>query len=377
MNYHTHVCMVSDQPLANLLPVLLPDFHPKRIILLVTPAMYRKANILQSLLRDKGCQVERVEVSAYCFEDMRETVLQLASSLDAGAIFNLTGGTKIMALGVYDIIRDFDLAAFYLDTSSQQLLILRPAHKTFALPEVMSVKTALAAQGFSVVESGTSQIPPQNRVLTQQLVGRAEEFQHPLAQLNHCAQKARKNFRTPVDMQQGLTHGAGAELIELFQIAGLLICHQNQLIFPSETARFYVNGGWLEEHCFTIAQQLKKEGRIHDLGVNVIVESEDGVKNEIDLAFTARNQLHIVECKTANLSTPRDDNRQESRAAEVSYRLESLRVIMGGRFGKAMLVSYLKLRQADRDRCSSYNINVVEARQLDRFREVLLQWANF
>lgn len=374
--YHTHVCMVSDQPMANLLPLLLPDFKPRRVILLVTPAMRAKADVLHKVLRDKGCQVEQQIVAAYNFEAMRETVLQLVTTLDDGASFNLTGGTKIMALGIYDIIRDFDLPAFYLDTSAQQLILLRPTQSSIKFPECLTVKTALSAQGFTIIETGRQQIPPQNRALTKQLVLRAEEFQHPLAQLNHCAQKARKNIKSQIDVPDGLIKNVGAELMQLFQDAGLLVVDRQQLIFPSEQARFYVNGGWLEEYCFTVAQQLKREGHIHDLAVNASVQSHSDIRNEIDLALTARNQLHIVESKTANLKALPGKERQESRASEVSYKLDTLRDMIGGRFGKAMLVTFMKLRKEDHSRCASYNINVVEARQLNRLREVLLQWVN-
>ncbi len=372
--YDTHVCVVSDQPMANLLPVLLRDFTPRRVILLVTPAMKAKAEILQRALRDRGCQVEQQPVPAYDVEGMRETVLQLAATLDESAIFNLTGGTKIMALGIYDIIRDFDLPAFYLDTSTQQLIMLRPTQSPIPLPECLTVKTALAAQGFAIIDTGNLQILPQYRELTLKLVERAEAFQRPLAQLNFLAQKALKNAAISVTLEPESLEQS--DLLSLFCSAGLVTVDRDQLIFPSEDARFFVNGGWLEDYCSAVAQQLKKEGHIYDLAVNVTVKSHSDFKNEIDLAFTAHNQLHLIECKTANLTASSAHDRQEARASNVSYKLETLRDMMGGRFGKAMLVTFMKLRQEDRSRCDSYNIKVVEGRQLTRLRELLLQWIN-
>jgi len=373
--FETHICPVSEQTLPNLLPVLYAPFRPKRVILLVTPAMGGQAERLANCLRDLGVRVELCSVAAYDFQAMREQTLNLAAGLK-NAAFNLTAGTKIMALGAYDVARDFDLPVFYLDSRGQRLLILRPEVQEFALPELLRLKTALAAQGYDISGQGEQQIPAPHQELTEALVEGVECFAAPLASLNYMAQEARKRLLSPVDLPAVKDARLLNDLLARFTACGLIeVVPGRSVLFRDEAARAYVNGGWLEEHCLRIVRGLKKEGRIFDLLPNLEICNRQGVKNELDLAFTAHNQLHIIECKTANLQKTRD-GRIETPAAAAGYKLETLRDVSGGSFARAMLVSYTPLPDYDRVRYASYGIQLVQAQQLKRLREELILWMN-
>ncbi len=372
MRYDTHICLVSDQSLANLLPVFLERFQPKNVVLLVTPAMRSRALILEQNLRTRGCSVSTCEVQAYGFEAIREASLQLVSDLAGSLAINLTGGTKVMVLAAFDVARHFEIPVFYLDSRDQRIIHLYPDIEDIQLPEILNVKAAFRAQGYDIVERGTQQIPRQHGLLTTQLVSNAEKLAKALSALNYIAAKAKNKLTLPVDIQRIKEQVVLDEVIDLFQQAGLLAVDRGQILFRDENARFYANGGWLEEHCLGVAQKLRKAGRIADLEPNAKISSQ-GVSNEIDLAFTARNQLHIIECKTADLSRFSKERPAETRAIEAGYRLDTLRDLVGGTFGKAMLVSYLKLPEIDRIRCESYGIKVVQVRQLRRLDEELIQ----
>jgi len=58
MNLQTHLFLVSAQATPNLTPVLDPETAPKRVILLVSPDMRRRADWMEALLRSRantGC----------------------------------------------------------------------------------------------------------------------------------------------------------------------------------------------------------------------------------------------------------------------------------------------------------------------------------
>jgi hypothetical protein len=370
--YAIHICLVSNQSLPNLLPILHEPFRPQRVILLVTPDMKEKANLLERVLVDRGCRVERRDIFAYAFSSVREAVLQLALEQEDAA-FNLTGGTKVMALGAFDIARELGIPVFYLDSREQKILLLNPREQSFPLSEVLTVKTALSAQGFTIIEKGEKQVLPHHNRLTTELVRRAEELQRPLATVNAIAQRAKESLRASIN---GKIQKSQEELLGLFQQAGLLEydADRREVLFLDEKARFYVNGGWLEEHCLSVVLELQKQGSVFGLEPNVVVQTPTGVKNELDLAFTARNRLHIIECKTAKLAQSSKELNKETRATEAGYRLDTLRELAGGSFGKAMLISYQPLREVDRIRCESYGIRVVQTRRLRLLREELLQW---
>lgn len=372
--FDTHICLVSEQTLPNLLPILYEPFRPRRVVLMVTPAMGERAGQLKKVLRDVGVGAEHREVPAYGFEAMRDQVLDLAASLQDGAAINITGGTKIMALGAFDVARSFEIPVFYLDSRDQRILLLQPGGHEIPLPELLKVKTALAAHGYRIDRCDTDlRVPPANRELTESLVNHADRFQKALAKVNYVAQKAKKKLRQPVDLECRVDEVL-AELLGLFAGAGLLHWDRDRraIVFDNEENRAYVNGGWLEEYCKQVVAGLKKEGMVYDLLANVHISNDQGtVKNELDLAFVARNRLHLIECKTAQLTQKEGD---ETKGAQAGYKLDTLRDVTGGSFARAMLVSYQHISDMDQVRCRSYGIRLVQARHLPRLRDQLLEW---
>ena len=371
--YRTHICLVSEQTLPNVLPVLYEPFRPESVVLLATPSMQEQARRLEKSLADLGVRCTTYAAEAYGYEQMRDRIFELTSMLGDGAALNLTCGTKIMALAAFDIARDFDLPAFYLDSRSQQILLLRPAAEEQSLPELLKVKTALAAQGYYIQNQGELRVPPQRQHLTDQLATGVERYSEVLGSLNFSAEKAKNRIHMAQNLPQTRHTAVRDDLLALFAEAGMIAIDRDQFLFRDEDARFYVNGGWLEEYCLITSARLKKEGRIYDLHPNVTIQNDAGVKNELDLAFTVQNQLHLIECKTSRLARV-SSNTGEARAAEAAYKLDTLREVSGGTFSKAMLVSYRPLPEIDRIRCEHYRIRVVQANRLKHLREELIQW---
>lgn len=50
-NFDVHVCLVSKQPLPNLIPILVSDPKPKEVILLVSHEMNERAGWLETVLK--------------------------------------------------------------------------------------------------------------------------------------------------------------------------------------------------------------------------------------------------------------------------------------------------------------------------------------
>jgi len=114
--------------------------------------------------------------------------------------------------------------------------------------------------------------------------------------------------------------------------------------------------------------RLQARKAVKDFLSNIHIRSQGGVKNELDLAFTAQNRLFVIECKTANIAA------ENGKAEAATYKMEALRDLVGGRLAKAMLLSFSSLRDADKKRCSGYGIQIVEANRLANLEPTLLQW---
>ena len=368
--YDVHLCLVSDQPLPNLIPVLDPRWRPRQVILLVTPAMERKGRHLhlKSALESAGCQVRVQTFNAFAIEEIRRGIIESLSGISGRSIaLNLTGGTKIMALGAYEVFRELGLPAFYVDTGNGHLIEIFPEAKTLPLPDVVKINHYLNAYGYSINKCGGYQVPPALQGLTDTLVKNAKRYEKALGTLNFCASDADKTLVRNLGTQE-INNQRFRELLTLFAEAGVLALRGQQLVFADEQARFFANGGWLESHVLKVLNGFKGKEIIRDHAGSLELISSANNKNELDLAFTARNRLHLIECKTGRMKG------SEQNPGDITYKLETLADLVGGVFGKAMLVSYRPLRQADRTRCAEFDIQVVEGGDIAQLPDRIGAW---
>ncbi|WP_305046706.1 Card1-like endonuclease domain-containing protein [Geoalkalibacter sp.] len=368
-----HICMVSGQPLPNLIPALSGETRPRMVILLVSPDMKERGELLGENFEKLGCKVARVEIDPYRIDKIRATLLEVAVQYEAtDLVLNATAGTKVMAMGAYDVFRELGKPAFYVDTDNNQLISLLPEGGVHPLGDVVKVKTYLSAYGYDIKDKGDCQIRVERQQLCEHLVGHAARYANALRVLNACAAAAEKKdppWAKLEDRHQGFSELR--ELLDLFAEAQLIHQSHGKLYFSDESARRFAGGGWLEDYVVKCVNRLKGKNIVHDHLNNVVVETRAGVRNEIDLAFTARNRLHLIECKSGRLS---EKEGKENRADGVAYKLDNLRDLMGGTYGKAMLVSFQKLEPIDRSRCAENRIEVVESAELPRLEEIIEKW---
>ena len=366
-----HVCIASGQPLPNLLPALDPATRPQEAVLLVSADMRDKARLLRANFETLGCRVSEVAVPAYRIEEIRATVLDLLARHDGRSIaLNATGGTKLMSLGAYEVFRELGHPAFYIDTDNRQHITLLPTTATAPLADLATVKVSLAAYGYAIEQTGSCQVAPDRGQLGEFLVKNVDRLAGALGVLNACAAKAKGQLLGRLEPQH-LNNPAVQDLLAQCKTAGLLDVDGERLIFADESARFFANGGWLEEYVVKVVNRLKGQKLIRDHACNLKVESQRRVRNEIDVAFTAGNRLHLIECKTAQMIDRKD---KEGRADGVAYKLEALRDLIGGTYARAMLVSYRQLTNEDRERCGEYKIEVVEGARIGGLYGILQRW---
>jgi len=68
---HAHVCLISDQPIPNLLPLL--SEQPGQAIFLVSPQMAAQAERLKKVVQSHGIRVAMRKISAYYFDAVANT----------------------------------------------------------------------------------------------------------------------------------------------------------------------------------------------------------------------------------------------------------------------------------------------------------------
>ncbi len=383
MTETTHLCLVSAQPTPNLTPLLDPGLAPRRVILLVSPDMSRRADWLEAVLKPRGIAVERWPIEdAWDVEHIQLRVLELLEReseliVPRAIALNATGGTKPMSIAAYEAFRAYDLPIFYVHPERDRLIWLHPADRPAVdIANRVRLDAFLAAHGARVEASVADPIAAPRRDLNNWLIAKVHRLARPLGTLNWLANSAEGSLVSrPLEPNQ-LHDPELGELIDRFAEVGLLRWDGTRLHFRDEDARFAVNGGWLEEHVFTVLADLKREDRrIQDLARAVDITRRDArdhqVKNELDVAALVENRLYLLECKTRGW---REDGPIDGPGAEALYRLDTLADLLGGLQARAMLVSYLDLPAHTLRRAADLRIGVCAGARLPELRQRLVEW---
>jgi len=377
---NVHICLVYNTATANIAPALDPQLAPKEVILVYTSEQNQQVEDLTAVLKTAGIKVSLWTLQdSWNIEHIRDRMLELLIEREADDIaLNASGGTRPMTMVAYEIFTEFSKPIFYVHPHTDDVIWM---HKrglpTINCADRIKLPAFLQAHGAPVLSQGAKHGVPQNlRQLTDELVEHAELLAKPLAALNWLAQKAEQTLQSPkLSASQENWHELQA-LIQRMQAEGVLDYQHQCLQFPDENARFFVNGGWLENHTFSIVYGLRKEiPEIQDVGCSVEVGRDDTgrvVKNEMDVTFLANNHLYIIECKTKRFNSYGDQ--PDSPGSEILYKLDTLKGLFGGISTKAMLVSYHPLSKWDMQRAKDLELKVCTARMLPQLRSMIKQW---
>lgn len=369
MPFDHHLCLVSDQATPNLTPALDLDFRPKTVTLATSPQMQEKARWLSKVLSEQGIPVTALTIpNPYDYSQCWLTIAEWLDAQNDLVALNVTGGTKLMAMAAQDVFREANKPVFYVNVDNDEVISLDPRGETFTLPTRIRLRQYLEAHGFQMLQHEKPDITATTRDFVNRLAFESERLGAVLGSLNYYAQQAKQNLSSPELTPELLTCDAFSTLISMFEEQNKLTIQNKRIIFPDETARQFVNGGWLEYLVYCALSELAGKLNIADWGINLKVQALNGKNhNELDAACLLKNTLHIIECKSANLESG-------TAGAEALYKLNSLRR-MGGLRTKAMLIDYRgSLRDIDKSRAADMQLTVVSGAQLRDLRGTLRGW---
>lgn len=373
MNITTHLILVSAQPIPNLTPILDDTLRPKKVVMLVSPDMQERSNALENIYKPRGISVERCLITdpwnASCISDQVMDIV--AKYPDGGIALNATGGTKLMSIAAYEVFRSENLPIFYIHPEHDRLIWLSPKQPDIDLSDRLKLKEYLMAYGANSVDiADPSGVTAPIRQLTQDILQGISLYAGELGTINYLAYQA-NNPKLTCEIEAGpQSKPLLWELLELFETAGLCKINGHSLRFTDENARFITNGGWLEMHTYGLCLNLKKTLGLQDVACNITINRQPAgrtvVKNEIDIGLIKANRLHLIECKTQRF--------KEDKDADVLYKLDSLRDLIGGLQGRAMLVSFNHLDKTSRARAKELNIELCCQTELQNLQNHLQTW---
>lgn len=376
-NFHTHVCLVSDQATPNLLPVLDDSWRPQRVVLAKTAQMAARAEATSKLIKSRcpGVAVEMLNVpSAYEYGALENLFLEfLSRNNGVDVALNVTGGTKLMAMAGQDVFRLDGRPVFYVNVENDRVLVLGQKGEEAQLTAGLKVHEMLAVHGHSATVPVQPQVTAQERDLAARLIDRVQSDGWALGAVNAIAMEAKRKNSLSVKLTREQSDSKSiSTMLVLFADAKVLSLQGDLLRFKDEASRSFVNGGWLELHVFQTLQNLRgKHKTISDVTSNVVIPFDGRVgnvmgasMNEIDVAFLSKNTLHLIECKTANLT--QTGHGDDDKATEALYKMESL-LKLGGLRTKGMVVDYrgaFSSSAANMKRAAEANILVASGKDL-------------
>ena len=115
------IALIGEQPLPNLLPIR--HYHPDKVLLIYSdrtkPVYDRLEATLQQEVKVYGLQTHAFNIVTIV-EALKQELTQHKDLISQPMSFNLTGGTKAMALAAYQVAQVYKAPFFYLQSEGKQ-----------------------------------------------------------------------------------------------------------------------------------------------------------------------------------------------------------------------------------------------------------------
>lgn len=321
MNAHPHLCLVSNQPVPSLTPLLDPGLNGGQVLLLAAPDRQQHARWLQQALASQGiaAQLQALQ-SGYDLPALRADFAKLAARYPTGVTANITGGSKLMTIAAWEAFDRPGDRLYYVDIREDQITWLRPAGRPVqAIADRVRLDTYFAAlgQGF------------RNGVLPLRQALRGDTFDQLRQRARRLAQHAQPS--------KGDSQG----------------------------------GYWLEELVFEEIRRLAEtDKKIHDVARQFVLSNggdhDTRLENEIDVAVLRDNTLYLAECKTGSAGVG-------PAAMKALFKLAQLRESLGGLRGRGLFVSSERVSSVVHERGRQLGIRVIDRPGLQNLSAELRQ----
>lgn len=322
MSQTVHVAIVSEQALANLVPALM--WRPDRVYLATSDRMQERGMDLRhrAVLEQVGIHVEIVPgLPEADLASIREYVdalgLKVAEAESAEIIYNITGGTKLMALAFYQTCAWTGGRAISTDTRSGRIEFPseeREAQPTAAVMDsVLDVDLFLAAQGAARRTAASDDAEWRERADARKAAAKhlgqhAQRLGGLFGDINRAAGLALRNdpkhhssvLEAPIQTLSSAQRGQRLDALEMLAAHGLLQLHSDRKIEFIDVERTeFLCGHWLEEYVW----HLVRDAGPTDVRCSQRISWRTGpAANEIDLIATHDNRALFCECTTSKLA---------------------------------------------------------------------------
>ncbi|MCB1582750.1 MAG: DUF1887 family protein [Xanthomonadales bacterium] len=332
---------------------------------------------IKSAIQSRGIQCESIEVVFDTQLAREQFAFLIETHQSEKLIFNASSGYKKLVLLGFEQFLNYGYPVFTVDKFTDELNWLgtesafgKSTDSDLHLTHELKIQEYLKIFNTQVLDQGQKTPEPvRSRNLTQWIIEKIGVYDEAIASLNYMAMMANQSHSYELsnhEMKKNHLH----EVLMQFQDVGMLTLRGRKLKFTDENTRFYCNGGWLENHVFSIIYGMRsKRSHISDVAKGMLIVRHQGkVRNELDVVAMSHNRLHIIECKTRRFSKNTDEN---AAASSAIYRLDTIKSLTGGLSGRAMLISYQPLNKYILSRAKDLGIYCCSHEQLKQLERHL------
>lgn len=327
-----------------------------------------------NVLTDNNCRTE--EVDHYSIVDCIEKMEQMVddASEDTDYIVNITGGTKMMALGAFEVFSNIGekVRIGYVPLGDNNFLQIYPKRRPFKITMLsprLLLEEYLLCYGFRIDNKNKMpeiiRLAYQRKENSEWILGNYEKLKSVLGFLQkHLGEKRGERHYS----FSGEFRDRNLSIIEkhfllrlAFQINGRSVRK-----YLNKDEIHYITGGWLEEYVFLTIDELLKVKLIDDalMGIQIISTRS---RSELDTAFMKDNSFYHIECKTLG------DKDERNLVRDEIYKKSALTALLGKGEKRAMICTTLPdIKNHVVSRAKDYDIdvfNIEEVRNLgDKLR---------
>ena len=364
----THIILLSERVLPDVLPVLDYNLKPERVVLCESDEANRRGigRRVAPFLKSNNVKVDFFRIgSADDFSELHKKFAELASKHSAhkGEVaVNLGSGNELMAVAAQSVFSAGGFTFIYAVPERNQMFEIDGGKvRTYQLQEKIKLSDYFLVQGCRLLSKREKNLKliSGSHVLCRELLSDFEKYGKHLTYLARLAAGAESHFSLKAKAR--ITND-NKSLFELFSRNGFIARFDAQVVeFSSEEDSDFCKGIWLEDYLHQTLKGLGKDAGLQDFATFVEVENSAGTRFELDAAFLCKNILYVIDAKL--------DGGYE-RNGEDPYRLEWLRDL-DRLCTVPIVVSFRELRNQDLRRVERMGVHVLQSNELVNLEQAL------
>jgi hypothetical protein len=297
------ISLVSAQTIPNVLLIkALPKFD--KYVLLSSKEMEKENESRSKCIVDTcGLELDHYEVKEVIednLSDIKRKLKSLKLNKTNKITVNITGGTKIMTLGIYDFFNDWPNTNFLYKHIKHYYFQELEKDNRVLIPTKLNTKDYLLAYGISFKDKEPNKSENYTNAFYSLFLESKIDMEIIENLRIHYRGKKKKHLITAIESAEEETESEkGKRIPNLGEFLSEIHFpyEEDQKITKSEID--YLTGGWFEEYIYHQVKRKLPEADVL-LGVNLKKGSRSN-PNDLDVVFCMNDILGVIECKTSLL----------------------------------------------------------------------------